>query len=59
MAIKTPRLKFCIIKLILLAVAIFSKHNFMLCFWHTLNLVKKLGLKTKDIKNDQVKEWIR
>lgn len=59
MAIKTPRLKIFIIKLILLAVTIFSKLNFILCFWHTLNLVQKLGLKTKDIKNDRVKEWIR
>lgn len=58
-AIKIPSLKICIIKLILLAATIFSKHNFVLCFWHVLNLIKKLGFKTKNIKNDLIKKRIR
>lgn len=59
MAIRILSLKFCIIKPILLAAAIFSKHNFVFCFWHILNLMKKLGFKRKNIKNDLIKKRIR
>lgn len=48
----------CMVKAILLPIAIFWNHNFEFCIWHILNLIKKLGLKTKNAKNDIVKEWI-
>ncbi len=48
-----------IIKAIPLAIAIFwYPSNFVPCVWHTLNLAKKLGLKTKNLKTDIVKEQI-
>lgn len=48
-----------IVEVITLATAIFWDFNFYLCLRHTLNLVKKLGLKTKSFKVDIVKERIR
>ncbi len=41
-----------------LAAAIFWDPNFTLCTRHTLNLAKKLGLKTKNLRADIVKERI-
>ncbi len=41
-----------------LAAALFWDPNFLLCPRHTLNLAKKLGLKTKGLKVDVVKERI-
>ncbi len=41
-----------------LAIALFWDPNFLLCPWHILNLVKKLGLKMRSLKVDVVKERI-
>ncbi len=42
-----------------LAMTIFGDlGNFVFYAWHTLNLVKKLGLKTKNLKTNIVKERI-
>ena len=41
-----------------LAAAIFWDPNFLLCPRYTLNLAKKLGLKTKNLKADIVKKRI-
>ena len=41
-----------------LAVAFFFDPNFLLCPKHTLNLAKKLGLKTKSLKVDLIKAQI-
>ncbi len=41
-----------------LAAAIFWDPNFLLYTRHTLNLTKKLGLKTKNLRADIVKEQI-
>ena len=38
-----------------LAAALFWGPNFLLCSMHTLNLAKKLGLKTKSLKIELVK----
>ncbi len=47
------------VETISLATAIFwDPGNFVPCTWHTLNLAKKLGLKTKNLKADIVKERI-
>lgn len=46
----------CMIKGILLAAAIFWDPNFVFCTRRTLKLIKKLGFKTKNIKNNLVKE---
>lgn len=46
------------IKAILLAATLFWDPNFLLCSKHTLNLTKKLGLKTKNLKADIVKRQI-
>ncbi len=46
------------VKVIPLAATIFWDSNFLLCPKHTLKLVKKLGLKTKNLKAEIVKEWI-
>ncbi len=46
------------VKAISLAAALFWDPNFLLCPRHILNLVKKLGLKTKNLKVDIVKERI-
>lgn len=48
----------CMVEAIPLAAAIFRDPNFVLYTWHTLKLAKKLGLKTKNLKNDLVKERI-
>ncbi len=48
----------CIVEAIPLATALFWDPNFLLCLRHTLNLAKKLGLKTKGLKVDVVKERI-
>ncbi len=49
----------CIVEAIPLAMAIFwDLGNFVLCARHTLNLAKKLGLKTKNLKTVIVKERI-
>ena len=49
----------CMVKAIPLTAAIFWDPNFVLRTRHTLNLAKKLGLKTKNVKNNLVKERIR
>ncbi len=41
-----------------LAAAIFWDPNFTPCTEHTLNLAKKLGLKTKNLRANMVKERI-
>ncbi len=47
------------VEAISLAAAIFwDPGNFVLYAWHTLNLAKKLGLKTENLKTDIVKERI-
>ncbi len=46
------------VEVIPLATALFWDPNFLLCPRHTLNLVKKLGLKTKGLKVDVMKEGI-
>lgn len=46
------------VKVILLAATIFWNPNFALYPRHTLNLVKKLGLKTKGLKAKVVNERI-
>ncbi len=48
----------CMVEAIPLAAAIFWDPNFLLCPKHTLKLVKKLGLKTKNLKAEIVKERI-
>ena len=48
-----------IVKTIPLATAIFWDPNFLLYHKHTLKLAKKLGFKTKNLKAERVKEWIR
>lgn len=49
----------CIVEAILLATAIFGDPgNFVPCARHILNLVKKLGFKTKNLKIDIVKKQI-
>ncbi len=49
----------CMVEDIPLTTAIFwEPGNFVLCARHTLNLAKKLGLKTKNLKTDIVKERI-
>ncbi len=53
------RKSICMVEAIPLAAAIFwDLGNFVLCTWHMLNLAKKLGLKTKNLKTDIVKERI-
>ena len=47
------------IEVIPLAAAIFWDCNFMLCLKHTLNLARKLELKTKRLKVEMVNEQIR
>ncbi len=51
---KTP----CMVEAIPLAAAIFWDPNFLLCPKHTLKLAIKLGLKTKNLKAEIVKERI-
>lgn len=48
----------CMVEAIPLAATIFWDPNLLLCPRHTLNLAKKLGLKTKNPKADIVKERI-
>ena len=49
----------CIVEAIPLAVAIFWDPSFILCSWYISNLAKKLDLKTKNLKNNIVKEYIQ
>ena len=48
----------CMVEAIPLAAALFWDPNFLLCPRHTLNLAKKLGLKSKSLKANVVKERI-
>lgn len=48
----------CMVEAILLVAAIFWDPNFILCLRHTLNLVKKLGLKTRKLKTKVIKERV-
>lgn len=48
-----------IVNAILLATANFWDPKFVLSTRHMLNLTKKLALKTKKVKNNLVKEWLR
>ena len=48
----------CMVEAIPLAAAIFWDPNFLLCPKHTPKLAKKLGLKTKNLKAEIVKEQI-
>ena len=49
----------CIVETIILAAAIFWDLNFELCPRRTLNLAKKLGLKTRNFSSALVKELIQ
>ena len=49
----------CIVETIPLAAAIFWDPNFLPCPRHTLNLAKKMGLKTRNLSNALVKERIQ
>ena len=49
----------CMVKVIPLAAVLFWDHNFIFCLRYTLNLAKKLGLKTKRLKTNIVKEYIQ
>ena len=49
----------CIVETIPLAAAIFWDPNFVPCPRHTLNLAKKMGLKTKNLSCILVKERIK
>ena len=49
----------CIVETISLATAIFLVPNFVPCPRHTLNLAKKMGLKTRNLSSALVKERIQ
>ena len=49
----------CMVGAIPLAAAVFWDPSFVLCLRHTLNLTKKLDLKTKNLKSDIIKERIQ
>ena len=49
----------CIVETISLAAVIFWDPNFMPCLRHTLNLAKKMGLKTRNLSSALVKERIQ
>ena len=60
LAARAPRSKpFYIVKAIPPVAAVFWDSSFVPCLWHTLNLTKKFGLKTKNLKSDIVKEYIQ